>query len=550
MDKRMARSFLILKIAAFLGLIGFGILGPVWFHFSNLDQDSPISIGSVFSQFKEPSAYFVKIFKFTLFQSFASSAISLLLGLILLLASKMSAHGWLPKLVFYIANFAYSVPTLFTCFAFISVFGHNGLWVPLLTKVAPDVTLLYSAAGILLIHIMIHICFVGKKLIETSQDFYIKHQLTLDVLDLTFTAKFLKIELRYLAPILMKLFILVFINCFFSFGPIFLIGGHPRFNSLEVAILSSLQDIHHPNESLFLILVQGLCLALLYAALYWNQKGVLLSGNPSRLPDRNTPHPAKHHSLPLRLLWTGGGLCLCLFVVIPFMGLIGEGFMALKLHQVRHFWQSWKNWESFLSALWFSMGSSMICGILVSLFVYIHQSFLGTLAKKSRLGTQIFSLFLLILMIISPVAIAVGYNHIFIYLSAPVNLQWITTGLVQGVVFAIPVAFTFKEILEPFFLKCAQFKNQVSVSKWLFLGKVERPYLLSKFPEIFSLAFLLALGDLAIVSSLKLNDSKTLTQYLVGLMSSYKHQESYLVISIMIILFFCFQMKPKKWAST
>lgn len=227
--------FLIVGLYAFSG----------WALFVHRDPDSYWSFSDV-----------GQIIKYSLIQASLSATLATFCGLLTarcLFYWPFRGSHWLYQLF----SFAWSLPALVVIFGLIGVWGHQG-WVSQILRLfgVEQLPTLYGLHGILLAHLFLNMplvmkyCVEGLHLIPNNQ-----HRLAAQ-LGLSTWRYVQLVEWPVLKSILPYAFATVFLLCFTSFPIVLMLGGSPKYSTLEVAIFQAVTFEFDFAKAVMLIMVQ------------------------------------------------------------------------------------------------------------------------------------------------------------------------------------------------------------------------------------------------------------------------------------------------------
>lgn len=183
--------------------------------------------------------YYRRVLVFTLLQALASLAAAFALGLP---GAYLLAHYNFPgkKVVRAVTMVPFVLPPILVVLGFVLTFGNNGVINRLLMALTgssePPLRILYSFRAIILAHafynfpICIRIVSAGWEQVSRNQQFAARS------LGASPTRTFFTVTLPQLGPSLFSAGALIFLFCFMSFAVILVLGGDPRYTTIEVEI--------------------------------------------------------------------------------------------------------------------------------------------------------------------------------------------------------------------------------------------------------------------------------------------------------------------------
>jgi len=198
------------------------------------------------------------LLKFTLFQAFLSTLLSVLVGISLAWSLAHQAH--FKGRSFLVALFSSSLvlPTLIVVFGLIAVLGRNG-WVNQLTLSLFDHSFgsyLYGLTGILVAHVYLNASFASRSLLHAFESIPKEKYKLAKSLRFTTFQRFIYVEWPALRTTLLGIASTIFLLCFTSFAIVLVLGGSPAYNTLEVAIYEAVKLDFDIAMALKLALIQ------------------------------------------------------------------------------------------------------------------------------------------------------------------------------------------------------------------------------------------------------------------------------------------------------
>ena len=222
--------------AVFYSLPFLFILFAFYFPLANLliSGVSPSSLINIFSE-----SYFKSVFIFTLKQAFFSAFFSMIPGLI---GAYILVNFNFPfkNIIRSITLVPFVLPSIIVVLGFVLLFGNNGLInsaaMKLFNLEKPPFLILYSFKAIILAHVFynspLFIRIVSSAWERISGDIIE----AAESLGASKLRVFITAVLPQILPPVIAAFSLIFILCFMSFSIILVLGGGPKFTTLEVEI--------------------------------------------------------------------------------------------------------------------------------------------------------------------------------------------------------------------------------------------------------------------------------------------------------------------------
>lgn len=435
------------------------------------------------------------------------------------------------SLLYKVVAFAWALPPLVVIFAVIGVWGKSG-WLAILWHFFGwDWSFsLYGLQGILLAHLLLNIplvaryCLAGLNLIPSSQ-----LQLAAQ-LNLTGWHAFRIVEWAVLKGILPYAFLTVFLLCFTSFPIVLMLGGSPKYSTLEVAIYQAVTFEFDFAKAVMLIAVQivlgvGLQIAMDFATRYaFSSK-------------KNKAVSLEQRWVSPLYGWRKWGLQAVLWglssaIIVPLLSVIWAGVSVPNLlkyltHSVL--------WES----AFFSLLLSLVASFTVIIVAYLIALEARQLAyRQQKLAQSILASISTYPLIMPIFLLAVG---LFLLLM-DVELVWwhklVLVGVCNGLML-LPYLYRllFSAMWDALIIpdKLARSLGLTGIRRWWI---VEKPYLIRPLCNGFALAMSASLGSFAVIAFFGSPDFSTLPYLLYQQLGSYRMEEA--AVTALVLLFMAF----------
>lgn len=472
----------------------------------------------------------IPILKYSLLQAGLSAIFSTLLGIIFA-RSFFYLKFWGKSFLYKIITFVWALPALVVIFSVIGVWGNSG-WLSQIWKYFGWhwSFQLYGLEGILIAHLLLNIplvtkyCLEGLSLIPSSQ-----HQLAAQ-LGLKGWYYFRIVELPILKGIIPYAFIMVFLLCFTSFPIVLMLGGGPKYSTLEVAIYQAVTFEFDFAKAVMLIMVQmiigmGLQFIMDFATRFGLQK-------------------TKNNLMPIDTIWktrlSGGRkwylqaviLGISFVIILPLVNVIWSGLTVERLGQRL---ANPLLWES----AWFSFLLSLIASFTVIIVAYLIALETRQLAYHHRNIAQSILSSVSIYPLVMPVfMLAVG---LFLLLIEIELTQWhklILVGVCNGLIL-LPYIYRliFGAMWEVLITqdKLSRSLGLKGFRRWWI---VEKTYLIRPLSNAFSLAMSSSLGSFAVIAFFGSPDFSTLPYLLYQQLGSYRMDDA--AVTALVLMCFAF----------
>ena len=472
------------------------------------------------------------LLKFTIFQAFLSTVLSLFVGL--LLAWSLSHQNRFKGRSTLIALFSSSLvlPTLIVVFGIIGILGRHGL-INELSLYFFDTsfgTYLYGLGGILLAHIYLNASFALRSLLHSFESIPKEKYKLAKSLNFSVLKCFYYVEYPALKSSLLSIGSTIFLLCFTSFAVVLLLGGNPSYNTLEVAIYEAVKLDFDIETALKLSLIQlGISVIL-----------VVLSSSfkisTSNIKTSNTFIVWKNSKKIQTIQWFII-FVFTIFFISPLIVIFLDGLSAnfAKILSDEIFIQS------FFTSITLATVSSIITVIVAVLLSNTRRNFSLDTRLASNPFSKILNLFIAfsgnIYLAIPSLVLGLGFFMMYQKYDGSFVL-WSTFALLTAnVLMSLPFALA---VIAPAMQKIAKRYDKLSFSLGLSTfqryKEVELPYLKSSIAYVFALSFCFSLGDLGIIALFGSDEFITLPWYLYQLMGSYNTNDAAGVALILLVL--------------
>jgi thiamine transport system permease protein len=452
---------------------------------------------------------------FTLYQAFLSTALSLVVGVLLawsLVHTEFKAKGLL------VALFSSSLvlPTLVVVFGLIAIYGRNG-WINVLFDGAFG-TYLYGLFGILLAHVYLNASYASRTLLHAFEAIPLEKYKLAKSLGLGLFKRFWLVEFPAIKSTLMGIGATIFLLCFTSFAIVLVLGGSPTYNTLEVAIYEAVRLEFDIDMALKLAWIQ-LSISTILVILSSTVKTDV--SNLTQKMRQSWKEPLIIRTFQVLLI-----LLFALFFISPLLAIMIDGVGA--------------DFAKILGDSLFikSFITSIVLASISATLTLLFALALSDARRRSKgLGTIMISFSGNLYLAIPSLVLGLG----FFLLSQRVDISQTVIATIAlitaNVLMALPFALS---ILSPIMIKTARRYDKLATSLGIFgwqrYKEIELPYLKPAMAYVFALAFCFSLGDLGIIALFGSESFSTLPWYLYGLLGSYRTSDAAGVALVMLVL--------------
>lgn len=497
--------------------------------------------------------YTYRILAFTLLESGLSAIISVLIALPGAYFFS-HYHFWGKRFILSLCALCFVIPSILVVLGFVIFYGNKGILNKALQSLFslsfPPVHILYSFKAIILAHVFLNAPIALQLITDYWSHLSPSSENAARLLGAENKKVFFQITLPRLRPAILSSLLLIFLFCFSSFAIIMVLGGGPRFTTLEVEIYRrariSLDSAGSAAFSLFSLLANLVILSL-YA----------LSEKFSRMHEsRKLREEQKLKGILPRLFLFLYLLFFSVMILGPLASIVYRSFISTSSRFDEGF--SLRAYQALMGngmdMRTLSDGFKAICNsffiALVSAFISVRISLSLSLflAQKQRAWLDTLCM---LPMAISSVTLGLGYFFLRSFLG-------------QGNLFLSYAAIIIAHVLitEPFSLRTIlpqrQHMNTRFLDAAILLGastkemsrKIERPVLSSTSAKAFIFAFAMSMGE--VNATLTLSDGRipTLPILLYRLIGAYNYQGACalgtILIAITFIVFFLSSLLQRK----
>lgn len=488
----------------------------------------------------------------TLFWTTLQAGISTILSIVvgIALAWALSHRTRFPGRSIYIAllSSALVLPTLVVVLGIVTVLGRSG-WIndALRYSALPAFDpFIFGLTGIVLAHVYFNASYVARTLLNRFESIPSSLRKLTRSLGLNAWQRFRMIELPAISSTLPTLSITIFLLCFTSFSIVLVLGGSPKYNTLEVSIYEAIKLDFNLGRALGLALTQlAICAVLIVAGNRFGRDNRLISSTVAKQSNLQDSMAA---SMLQWIIVTIFGL----IFILPLAAVMADG-MAANFNGIF-------TDRNFQIALVTSLLIALASTILVLLSSVLFASAYATLATTQRLGNLKFSKPILRLLgfsstlylAVPALVLGLGFFILAQSIGGPQTIWAVIALLTSNVLMVLPFAIG---TLAPALTKAANRYDKLAFSigahRWNRWRLVESRLVRPELVYIASLAFCMSLGDLGIIALFGNQDFITLPWLLYQKMGSYRTDEAAGIALVMLaITLAVFLLLPKLFANS
>ena len=483
-----------------------------------VDKDGGFTLQRLLAMLTDP--YTHRILRFTLLQALVSTLVSVTIGLpgaYILATYRFRGKG----IIRAICTIPFVLPSILVVLGFVIFYGNNGMVNSVLMRVfslsEPPLTILYTFSAVILAHAFYNFPIALGLISSFWEQLPSRYNHAAMTMGARRWTMFRTITFPRLVPAILSASTLIFLFCFSSFAILLVLGGGPRFTTLEVEIYRRARmtlDI----EGAAALSILSIAVTLVLVALHlWTQRMMAHQEEIERTPERRLER--RPSSLLGKVAVVGYLIFSIIFVLGPLGAIIHRSFqapvsrsgdLAFSLRWYRQLF----GMDTVAGSALATAASAILSSLAIAAVTTVISLIMGTmlaarLRRRGERGGSSMELYAMLPMAVSSVVIGLGYYLIASTLSGGNTLD-ITLVVLAHVVIASP--FVLRSIVPeyrkiPFSYTQASLTLGATVSQTFW--HVELPLLRPAMATGAAFAFALSMGE--INATLVLSDSSIVT---------------------------------------
>lgn len=493
------------------------------------------SLSPIKTVFTDP--YTLRVMRFTITQAALSTLASLLVALPG--AYLLSSYSFRSKsLILALSAVPFVIPSILVVLGFVIFFGNNGflnqLLMALFSLSEPPLKILYSYKAIILAHTFYNFPIIMNLVATYAMHLDRRQEAASYTLGASKSETFFRITLPRLLPAIISSASLVFLFCFSSFAIILVLGGGPRYSTMEVEIYRQARMVGSASAAAALSLFSILVTSLLLAA-YSKSQQRLVQSEAYKEPLLLERRPAHAVGRILALLYALSAL---LFILAPIASVIvrsvysTSGFSLKWYRQLLNLERASSHMGSALAAL----TNSLAIALTVSILAVALGTSLAASIERRRRGKGALEMLGMLSMTVSSVIIGLGYFLITSRVHGGASLSYALVVLAHLVI-ALP--FTLRVMLPEYRKIPLSYTNSArtlgSTTGHAFFT-IELPLLRGAMVSSAIFAFAISMGEFNATLTLSSSTIVTLPIVMYRLIGSYNYQGACALGTILIIV--------------
>ncbi len=521
--KRAIPALLILLLLFILPLVG--ILSKAF-------SDNAAAIKSVFSD-----KYTYRLLLFTFTESFVSALISIAIALPF--AAFYSTYRFKGrKAILSLSELSFTLPSILVVLGFVIWYGNNGILNNILKRIFSlkdnPLKILYSFKAIILAHVYLNFPIAFALLTASWEKDSKREEYASFMLSKSRLYTFFHITLYKLKGTVLSSFTLIFLYCFSSFSIVLVLGGKPKYYTLEAEIYkrtyTTLDFASSSALSLFVLLATSVLL-------------IITGGGHKRIKEQREKKELIKTSGRKSVYAFMLSLLILLFILPPIISIICRAFFTKDGIFTLKAWQDLINaHHGNMSSALEAIVSSLAIGLLTASITTALATSIS-LALRYRKGAML-EYIATLPMAAGSVTLGLGFMIVSSYLPALGTLKYLMV-LLAHIIIALPFAVrtiapgarAIPEVLElaSYTLSKSYYKTE---------RRVDIPALKSYRRKAFAFSFALSLGEVNATLTFSGGSIKTLPVLLYNMISSYNYQGAAVLGTILLfesLLVFIFE---------
>jgi thiamine transport system permease protein len=483
-----------------------------------VDVDGGLSLERLQAMLSDP--YTWRILRFTLVQALVSTLVSVAIGLpgaYLLATYRFRGKGIIKA----ICTIPFVLPSILVVLGFVIFYGNNGMInqaiMTILGTDTPPLKILYTFAAVILAHAFYNFPIALGLISSFWEQLPSRYNHAAMTLGARRWTIFRTVTLPRLVPAILSASTLIFLFCFSSFAILLVLGGGPRFTTLEVEIYRRARMTLDIEGAAALSILSIVITLVLVAIHIWTQKLMTHQEEIERIDERRLER--RPSSFTGRVAVMGYMVFSVVFVLGPLLGIVYRSFQAPVSRSgdlafsLRWYRQLFGLEEVAGSALGTAV-TALLSSLTIALVTSIVSLTIGTmlaarLRRTNRKRALSMELYAMLPMAVSSVVVGLGY---YLVSSAIVGGRAVGITLVVLAHVVITSPFVLRSILPeyrkiPFSYTQASLTLGANVSQTF--RRVELPLLRPAMATGAAFAFAISMGE--INATLVLADSSIST---------------------------------------
>lgn len=473
-------------------------------------------------------SYTYRLLLFTLFESVLSATISLLIALpFALFFSKYSFFG--RKTILTLSQLAFTLPSILVVLSFVIWYGNAGVLNTFLKNAfhleEPPLRILYSFKAIIFAHVYLNFPVAFCLLTEAWSSLSDREELSSKLLGKSNIETFFRITLPKLKGSIIASWILIFLFCFSSFSIVLVLGGKPKYYTLEAEIYKRTYTDVNPASSaslsLFTFLITGIILF------------ITSGGRRDKKVERKEHVFIKAKGKKAILAFI---VCLLIlaFLLPPLVSIFYRAFYTKDGTFTLKAWHDMSKPHGLVASSKMGILNSLVIALISATIATSLASRIALYASKSN--SRLLPLLASMPMATGSVTLGLGFSFVSSYiLSSNIYVSYVLV-ILSHLVLTIPFALRTilpgaKRIPE----SIAYSSYSLGASKTKTVRKVEMPLLKGYLKKAFAFSFALSLGEVNATLTLAEGKVVTLPVLLYRMISSYNYQGAAALGTILLL---------------
>jgi thiamine transport system permease protein len=479
-----------------------------------------------------------RILGWSALQATLSTILSVVIGITLAWALSHRRQFFGRRLLIALLSSALVLPTLVVVLGLVTVLGRAG-WINdglQALGLNPFEPFIYGLPGILIAHTYFNASFAARTLLNRFESIPASQLKLSTSLGLNAWQRFRLLEFPALAAALPALCTTIFLLCFTSFAIVLVLGGSPKYNTLEVSIYEAIKLDFDLGRAAGLAMLQLAVCALLVLATNRAAKALTID-TPAR-------RPVYQHGSTAEVICQSVIIGIfAIFFITPLLAIVSDGLTGTLPAVLAQ--------PVFIKAIATSLAIATASSVIVVVFSVLICNAITTLTLREHIQpsllmrtTRSFIQFSATLYLVIPsLVLGLGFFLLARKTGGSYFLWSIVALLAANTLLVLPFALT---NLAPAMIKTANRYDRLAqslsitgLSRWRL---VESALVRPELTYVASLAFCMSLGDLGVIALFGSQDFVTLPWLLYQKMGSYRTDEAAVIalvtLTLTLVVFF------------
>jgi len=502
-------SILLIGPLIFIGLFFYYPLGSILAG-GLTDARGKFDAGTLLRLLKDP--YYLRIIGFTVWQALLSTLLSVLLGIpgaYMLARYDFRGKGFIKALT----TVPFVLPSIIVVLGFVRFFGNNGVLNRFLMELfglqGPPLHILYSFQAILLAHAFYNFPVVVRIVSAFWERIHPSVEEAARSLGAHGFGLFRRVIFPQILPAVLSAAALVFIFCLLSFAVILVLGGGPRYTTLEVEVYR-LAKVNLDLETGSVLALIGALISLIFLYVYIRiQHGTSFPEEMSATFEK--PRLSSFFRSPRGILFLLYLICMAVVILAPMITVVLYSFQertgwGQQAMSIRWYTRIFSAGGPYLQAV----RNSLFFGLMTTLLALPLGTVLAYVGSRSRFnGRRLLEAIVMLPLGVSSIILGLGYLKAYQHFPREIIGTWYAIVFAHTVIaypFVIRALSAAFRKMKPSLLEAGR---SLGAGPWKLFWNLELPLVRSSLITGAAFAFGISVGE--INATLMLYNEKLIT---------------------------------------